>query len=127
MLGTTIRRHTARAATSLAVALLGAVALTGCIEDPGPGTRPPRIETRTFSQPQTGGRWLDVCYAHGGCREQPAINTYCQQPGYQRAERSSSRVTTLGQQNLRIGDRSLCNSLIGNCHRVISVTCSRRV
>jgi hypothetical protein len=127
MLGTTIRRRTARVAAGLTIALLGATALSGCIADAGPAPRPPQTQTRTFTDPQTGGRWLDVCYGHGSCREQQAINAYCQQQGFQRAQNAQSRVTPFGQQNMRIGDRSMCNSLVGNCHRVISVTCSRTV
>lgn len=117
-----------------------AVGLSACVVRPG-GYMPPgggivtpapdpvaqQVQRRTFSEPRVGGRWLDVCYAHGGCRERQAVTAFCRQQGYQRAERHTARVAPFGHTSVRIGDQSLCRNVAGNCHRVVRVTCSRMV
>ena len=123
------------------IAIVGAAAVAACVPNTGfypypipPGggivppveePEPPRTESRTFNEPRVGGRWLDVCYAHGACREQRAVNTFCEQQGYQTATSHQSRMTPPLQTNVRIGDQSVCRAAIGNCHRVTTVTCER--
>jgi hypothetical protein len=123
-----------------AVAVIATAGLGACIQlAPAPGTGggspqpiatpapPPRVDSRTYNDPQVGGRWLDICLAHGSCREQQAVDRFCQEEGFQRATARQSRVTPFMQENVRIGDQSVCYSGVGNCHRVISVTCERTV
>ena len=143
MFGIDIRR-TALAATLVATTgLLGAcIAMPGLPGNPGnpggpggpgfigapPVDPQPQVQTRTFNDPQVGGRWLDLCYAHGACRQQQQIDTFCQQQGYDNAVSSYSRNTVVLQTNVRLGDQSVCRSAgVGNCHRVASVTCQRTV
>lgn len=130
------RNHPARyrAALPFALALVGMIGLTGCIttkpgSSPGAGAPQPQrtVQQQRFGDPQVEGRWLDICFGHGSCREQQAVDTFCRQHGFQRAISRQSRVALFGHQTVRIGDRSRCNSLVGNCHRVISVVCQRIV
>jgi hypothetical protein len=100
----------------------------GGVPQPIAGPAPqPQVQSATFNDPQAHGRWLDVCLAEGSCREQQAVDTFCQNEGYQRATAHQSRVTPFMQENARIGDGSLCLSGVGNCHRVTTVTCERTV
>ena len=133
---TTCRRPVARLAGRLAIALVAAVSLSACVIDPslmqgggggggGGGAPAPQVQQQTFGDPMVGGRWLDVCFAHGACREQQAVDAFCRQNGYQQAVGSQARVSAFGHENVRIGDNSVCTSIAGNCHRVISVTCRR--
>lgn len=131
MLATQIRRK------ALAVALVAATSMLGaCITMPQPGnpgggggtTPQPQVQTRTFNDPQVGGRFVDLCYAEGACRQQQQIDTFCQQQGYDQAISSYSRNTVIFQTNVRLGDQSVCRSTgVGNCHRVATVTCQRTV
>ena len=134
MLKTSIRSKSFTAAAVIAAAVLGACVPIG----PGPGGSPqpiagpapqpqPQVQSQTFADPLVGGRWLDVCLAEGACREQQAVDTFCQQQGYQRSTAHQSRVTAFLQENVRIGDQTVCLSGVGNCHRVVSVTCERIV
>jgi hypothetical protein len=127
------RNHRARAALPFALALIGAIGLSGCkttnsVNPPIGGTpQPPRVQQQGFSQPRVGGRWLDVCFAHGACRERRAIDTFCRQQGFQRAVSRQVRAAPFGHQTVRIGDQSVCTNVAGNCHRVTFVTCQRTV
>ena len=123
---------------ALAVALVAATSMLGaCITMPQPGGNPggggappaqPQVQTRTFNDPQVGGRWVDLCYAEGSCRQQQQIDTFCQQQGYDSAISSYSRNTVILQTNVRLGDQSVCRSGgVGNCHRIATVTCQRTV
>ena len=127
-----IRTRLPRTTRLAALALLGGIVLGACVPTnggfyPAPTPEPPQIQTRTFNEPQVGGRWLDVCFAHGSCREQRAVNTFCQQQGYDRSISHQSRMTPPFQTNVRIGDQSVCRAAVGNCHRVTRLTCERTV
>ncbi|MGF1624172.1 MAG: hypothetical protein ACFCVH_04760 [Alphaproteobacteria bacterium] len=132
MLKTSIRSKSFAATAVIAAAVLGACVQLG----PGTGGSPqpigapapqPQVQRQTYNDPQVGGRWLDVCLAHGACREQQAVDKFCQQNGFQRATAHQSRVTAFLQENVRIGDQTVCLSGVGNCHRVVAVTCERTV
>lgn len=121
-------RRVRSAAAAIAIALIGATALSACIEQSGGSpTRPPQTQQRSFNNPQVGGRWLDVCFGQGSCRERQAIDTFCRQQGFQRAVNSQSRVAGIGHQTVRIGDQSVCTNILNNCHHVTRVTCARTV
>ncbi len=131
MFGAQIRR------TALTLAMVAATGMLGaCITMPPPGGNPggggpgepppPQVQTRTFNDPQVGGRWVDLCYAEGSCRQQRQIDLFCQQQGYDQGISSYSRNTVIGQTNVRLGDQSVCRSTgFGNCHRVATITCQR--
>jgi len=136
MFATRLRRR------SLVVAVVAAAGMLGaCITIPAPGApgnpgnpdpapqpapAQPQVVERTFNDPKVGGRWVDLCYAEGSCREQQQIDLFCQQKGYDEAVSSHSRNTVLAQTNVRLGDQSVCRSTgFGNCHRVVTVTCQR--
>ena len=136
MFGTLIRRKAAVAAVIAATGMLGAcISMPGPVPGPGdpdagggPPPTQPQVQTRTFNDPMVGGRWVDLCYAEGSCRQQQQIDTFCQQQGYDQAVSSYSRNTVVLQTNVRLGDQSVCRSAgVGNCHRVASVTCQRTV
>lgn len=124
---------------ALAIAMVAATGMLGaCITMPQPGGNPgggggggaptPQVQTRTFNDPQVGGRFVDLCYAEGSCRQQQQIDAFCQQQGYDEAISSYSRNTVIFQTNVRLGDQSVCRSTgVGNCHRVATVTCQRTV
>lgn len=91
---------------------------------PPPAVRspaPPR--TRVFNDPKVGGRWLDLCYAHGSCRTQRALNKFCRMEGYSTGSKHSSEKSTVGHVSVRIGDDSTCTSTPWTCHRITRVTC----
>jgi hypothetical protein len=93
---------------------------------PPPAPPPPRqVRTKVFKDPLVGGRWLDLCYAHGGCRTQQALNAFCRLQGYKTGSRQRNNKSKLGHVNVRIGDNSKCTSNgLGNCRRITQVTCS---
>lgn len=105
------------------VAMIAAVMMAAS----GAATAEAKTVSKKFNDPRVGGRWVDVCYAHGGCREQQAANTFCTMQGYEKATTYSSRVSKLGHQNVRIGDNSICTSLAGNCHRFTKITCQKTI
>lgn len=138
MFGVQFRRKAIAIALVAATGSLGACIAMPMPNTPGIGAPPPapvpapqpqpQVQTRTFNDPQVGGRWVDLCYAHGSCRQQQQIDTFCQQQGYDQAVASYSRNTVILQTNVRLGDQSVCRSSgVGNCHRVASVTCERTV
>ncbi|MCA8908527.1 MAG: hypothetical protein KDA49_05415 [Rhodospirillaceae bacterium] len=133
MPGAKIRRYAFAAAMVVATGMLGACVVVPNPNIPGPTPGPgitepvpPQVQTRTFNDPRVGGRWVDLCYAQGSCRQQQQIDAFCQQQGYDRGISSYSRNTVIFQTNVRLGDQSVCRSTgVGNCHRVASVTCER--
>ncbi len=88
--------------------------------------RPRRVRTKVFTDPDVGGRWLDLCWKHGTCRTQQALNAYCRMKGYPGGgSKHRHENMGLGQVSSRIGDGSLCTSTgFGNCRRITRVTCS---
>ena len=92
---------------------------------PPPAAPPPRaVRTKVFNDPKVGGRWLDLCYAHGGCRTQQALNAFCRLQGYRTGSNQRHEKSKVGHVSVRIGDDSKCTSTPWSCHRITRVTCS---
>lgn len=126
----TVRANLKRAVVAYLEANTTALSTESMLPDVAPLPPPPRprprpVRTKVFTDPKVGGRWLDLCFAHGSCRTQQALNAFCRKEGYRTGSRPSNESSPLGHVNARIGDNSICTSTgFGNCHRITRVTCS---